>query len=598
MIPRLTIAILLLSLASWAQVTLHPTDNVPKVVSSKPAGTTFVFSPGTYRLSQSIIAKDNDRFIGQTPCAPPATPCPAIISGGVVIGASATFDGTNYAVPKQTQQGGRGVPRNCDDGWLACFYPEDLFFDGTPYRHLDSPSLPNIGAGEWWFDYANHVIYFHDNPSGHTLETSVLNTAFAGPANNVTVQYLTVEEFADMYPNGAIGAFQGNNTLTQGANWIVRECEVLLNHGYGVRVEYRISILNNYIHDNGQQGIGGGVTPNPTEPVNSGILIQGNTISHNDYAHFNPGFGSGGVKVGATSGMILRGNTIQHNEGSGIHFDVDSGNELVDGNLITDNSDGSGVEQEIGSRASTFRNNIVLRNGAHTNSNNWAYQIAVRASSDVTAYCNVMEVPPGQGIGGWGVMAGNRGSNHYPPYQYRTTFGNYFHHNTVIWDAGANGEVGFRQNDPGTQPDLFAKNPPPDYNSYHLPDPSGPHFVYDNNNSHSNRPKSFSSHQGSRADIHGTVDSNYTSGFPSVLITSPADQSSVAGPVTISATASDKSGIKKVEFYVDWQLQGTLTSSPYDFSWANGTSGAHTVAAMAYSNAGIRTCYAVTLNEQ
>ena len=177
-------------------------------------------------------------------------------------------------------------------------------------------------------------------------------------------------------------------------------------------------------------------------------------------------------------------------------------------------------------------------------------------------------------------------------------FGNYFHHNTVIWDAGANGEVGFRHNDPANQPDFFAKNPPPDYNSYHLPDPSGAHFVYDKNNSRSNRPKSFSSYQGSRADVHSTVDSNYTSGFPTVAITSPADQSSVANPVTIAATASDRSGIKKMEFYVDWQLQGTVTSSPYEFSWTNGTTGAHTVAAMAYSNAGVRTCYAVTLNEQ
>ena len=206
MIPRLMIAFLLLSLAGWAQVTLHPTDNVPKIVSSKPPGTTFVFTPGTYRLSQSIIPKDNDQFVGQTSCDPPATSCPAIITGGVVIGPSAKFDGTNYAVAKQTQQGPRGVTtRNCDPGWLACIDPEDLFFDGKPYRHLDSPTLPAIGAGEWWFDYTNHVIYFHDDPSGHTVETSVLNNAFGGPANNVVIQHLTVEEFASMYPVGAIG---------------------------------------------------------------------------------------------------------------------------------------------------------------------------------------------------------------------------------------------------------------------------------------------------------------------------------------------------------------------------------------------------------
>jgi leucyl aminopeptidase len=63
------------------------------------------------------------------------------------------------------------------------------------------------------------------------------------------------------------------------------------------------------------------------------------------------------------------------------------------------------------------------------------------------------------------------------------------------------------------------------------------------------------------------------------------------------ATASDASGINKVEFYVDWNLQATIKDPPYDFNWTNGTSGSHTVAAMAYSKAGIRACYAVTLTE-
>src|SRR3982074_2985315 len=88
----------LLSIVSWAQVTLHPTDNVPKIVTSKPAGTNFIFSPGTYRLSQPIIPKDNDKFTGETSCTPPTTPCTAIITGGVLIGPSAKFDGTNYSV--------------------------------------------------------------------------------------------------------------------------------------------------------------------------------------------------------------------------------------------------------------------------------------------------------------------------------------------------------------------------------------------------------------------------------------------------------------------------------------------------------------------
>jgi hypothetical protein len=602
MIPRLLLISLLFVSVASAQVTLHPGDNVAKIVSSKPPGTTFIFAPGMYRLSESIVPKDNDKFIGEASCAPPASGCPAIISGGIAIGSLATPEGGNYAVAKQMQHNGRGNPRDCDTGWEGCMYPEDLFFDGVPYKHLDSPSMPSIGPGEWWFDYANHVIYFHDDPSGHSVETSVLLTAFEGNANNITIQYLTVEEFADMYPFAGVGIGHGRNSLNQGANWTIENSEVKLNHGFGVRANYRAQILNNYIHDNGEVGIGGGIgTPAvpSLESMDSGILIQGNTIDHNDYAHFNPGFGAGGFKVGATSGIVIRGNTFRHNEGSAIHFDVDSGNELVDGNLITDNTDGDALGQEIGNGVSTFRNNIVLRNGGQVNNRGWSYQIGVRASTGVNVYCNVMEVPASQGgVGAWVVGAAKRGYSQYPGQRYWATTGNSVHHNTIIFDDGARGEAGFLQNDPENQPDFFANNAPPDYNSYHLstglPDP----FVYDNNNSRSNKHKSLGAQQSSHAEVHSTADKNNKSGFPEVSITSPSDQSSVSSPVTISANASDNSGIRKVEFYVDWKLETTLTSSPYDFNWSDGTPGSHIVAAMAYSNAGIRACYAVTLNEQ
>jgi parallel beta-helix repeat protein len=294
----------------------------------------------------------------------------------------------------------------------------------------------------------------------------------------------------------------------------------------------------------------------------------------------------------------VRGNTIQNNEGSGIHFDDDSGNEFVDGNTITDNSDADGLEQEIGGGISTFRNNVVLRNGAQLNGHNSAYQIAVRVSAGVQIYCNLLGIPSGHGVNGWGIGTSNRGSSPFPPYQYRATTGNSFHHNTVIWDSDANGEVGFRHNDPANQPNFFANNTPPDYNTYHLPSASAAHFVYDNDNTRSNKLKTFRNYQASRAEVHSTVDTNYTSGYPEVSIPSPSDQSLVSSPVTVTAAASDKSGIREVKFYVDWDLQKTVTSPPYDFNWTNGTTGPHTVAAMAYSNAGIRNCYAVTLNEQ
>jgi hypothetical protein len=597
-----------LSLCYSATVDIHPGQDIPTIVAENPSGTIFVIYPGTYRLTKAIIPKAGDSFIGETACAPPKTSCPAIISGSRVIGPLATFNGTNYEVTNQTQQGQVATPIGkeilCDSLWQGCVYPEDLFFDGVPYQHLKSSTLPTIGSKQWWFDYPNHTIYFHDNPSGHTVETSVVQNAFGGNANNVTIKYLTVKEFAALYPDGAIGVSQGSRALTDGTHWTVANCEILLNHGWGVRVGYKISILNNYIHNNGQAAIGGGlglVSVPATQSANSGILIQGNLITYNDFAHFNPDFGAGGIKTGATSGITIRANTISHNEGAAVHFDDNSSSELLDGNTITENTDSDGVDQEMGVGTSIFRNNYVARNGTHVNDNYSTGQLASHASTGVDAYCNVIEIQPGRGVNGWMLGASNRGYSKYPPYGYLVTTGSAFHHNTLIWDEGATGASGYWQDDSAHQPMFFQNNARPDYNDYHLASTS-PIFVYDHNDTQKNSRKSFPEYQSAEGDIHGRYDMNNHSGFPTVVITSPLDRSSFSTALRVTATAADKSGINRMELYVDWVLKQTLAGSPFTFDLdsmvAPLTRGSHTLTAMAYSNAGIRNCYAITLNKQ
>ncbi len=72
---------------------------------------------------------------------------------------------------------------------------------------------------------------------------------------------------------------------------------------------------------------------------------------------------------------------------------------------------------------------------------------------------------------------------------------------------------------------------------------------------------------------------------PSVVLTEPGAGSTVNGTVTLLATASDASGVSRVEFYVDGTLLGTDTTAPFYSStwdtlpWANGS---HTLTARAY----------------
>jgi parallel beta-helix repeat protein len=599
-----TISLFLLVFCSAAlcyssSVNIHPGQNIPEIVAQNPPGTTFIIYPGMYRLTAHIVPKAGDSFIGQTACAPPKTACPAILSGSRVIGPLAKFDGTNYEVTGQTQQGLAGlVPsQTCQPGYYACVHPEDVFFDGVPYQHVAASSLPAIGPKQFWFDYANHIIYFHDNPNGHTVETSVLDTAFDSTANDVTIQYLTVEEFANPLQDGGIEPVWGGTNPSTSLNWVIKNCELWGNHSSGIRIGWGVKIYGNYIHDNGAVGIGGGT--NSMSP--SGVVVQGNTVNNNNYANVLGAWGAGGIKFGYTANAVVRGNTVSNNGGTGIHFDSSSASPLIDGNVVTDNAGGAGVAYEISLNSATIRNNVLLRNAIPYGEPISTANVGSYDSTGVKMYCNQIEIPAISGSGaanGYTIVASNRGYNARPPYQFLTSTKNTFHHNTVTWDEGAKGNIGYIQVDAANQPNFFADNAVPDYNTYHLSSLSLDNFIYDNNNSQRNQRKTFSAYQASGADVHGSADTNYTSGFPTVAITSPADQSTVTNSVTLQASASDNSGINRVEFMVDWNVVATVTGTPYTYTWSNGTTGTHTLAAMAYANSGINACFAITLKHQ
>lgn len=602
---RSRILALLLALPTWAAtVNVNNTMNIPSVVASNAAGTTFVLAAGTYRLSAQIVPLAGDTFQGPS-CNPITTPgsCTAILKGSIDISSSWSHNANGYyEVTGMTAHGAQFTDLDCDTNWPptspqlgnACTLPEDLFYDGVPKYRVTGSTLPTLQPGTWWFDYTNQIVWSYDNPSGHTTELSVLNNAFGGSANNVTIQYLTIAQFAnDNSIAQSVGVTQGANVESQATGWTVENCELWGSHATSIRLLWQEQILNNYIHNNGISGIGGGtdVAPGGAE---AGIVIQGNTITYSNYTHVTTGNNGGAIRFGETSGITIRGNTITNNMGNCIHFDDDSGDGLVDGNICQNNTDAISILEEISVAPVGWvvRNNQILGDGSHVYENNQTASIATLDSSGMNAYCNVATVASGvnEGIS---YSASNRGI---------VAQNNNFHHNTVIWNSGATAWVGAYQSYAAGNPSFFTLNGPPDYNTYHLANAGTvTDFVYDNNNSQDNTRSTFSSYQSNGADVHGTADTTYTSGYPTVQITSPTDQSTV-GNTTIQASASDSSGIAKVEFYVTpgttgtaWNLVSTVTSSPYQYSWSPSTNGVYTVAAMAYSNAGVRACWAETL---
>ena len=81
---------------------------------------------------------------------------------------------------------------------------------------------------------------------------------------------------------------------------------------------------------------------------------------------------------------------------------------------------------------------------------------------------------------------------------------------------------------------------------------------------------------------------------PAVSITAPGPGAQVSGTVTVSALASDNSGVVRVEFLVDGSLRATDTAAPYTFTWNTvpETPGNHTLSAVAYDAASLSTASA------
>jgi Bacterial Ig domain len=574
-----------------ATVNILPGEDIPNVVNSHPPGTTFVFYPGLYRLKTPIVAKNGDSFIGETACAPPTTPCTAILSGAKLL-TSFKRSGLFYYAADQRQQGQVTITvTKCQPelpgyrkAYPGCIYPEDLYFDDMPLVHVTA--LTDVGPGKWFFDYDSHTIFFYDNPAGHTVETSVLPSAFApGPANNVTIKDLTVEKFAAPILKAAIAGTTGTGSLTTGANWVVQNNEIRLNHGDGVNINFGWRILNNYIHTNGNLGIGGGLG-NTT--VQSRVLIQGNEVAFNNYAHVKPNYQGGGVKTARTRGAIFRANYSHDNEGSGFHSDDGTYEDLYDNNISAHNTD-QGIEHEI-SYNGTFRNNHLMGNGyIYPTGTHWLYgaNLLSSTSQNDEAYCNTAKISV-QGGNGIDIVGQRRESSGYNTISQN----NYFHHNTVVFE-GASGWTGDARD---SSTDICCTNFHSnrfDYNAYHLPSLSRKAFFWWVNGS-----STFRQFQSAGQDAHGSADRNYTGSVPSVLITSLSDMSKVSGVVEVRGNAQDD--INKVELYVDWNLREATSTSSFNFAWNTNrvSTGNHTVAAMAYNSEGMRGCYAVSLQVQ
>jgi hypothetical protein len=361
-------------------VLIGPGMDIQAAVDTHPPGSTYFLSAGLYRLQQ-IVPKDGDHFIGALN---------ARLNGARLLTGATRLDGP-YVFDNLTPDPHVVRWGYCEAEFPRCDRPQALFFDDHPLRAVDR--LSDVQPGTWFFDYDAKRVYVADNPEGHKVELTDRPFAFGGNAKNVQIENLIVEKYASADQHGAI------NDAGGGTGWMIVRNEVRQNYGYGITLASGHRAIDNYVHDNGEIGIGGGQS--------SDILVQGNEIAFNVWNGTACKWECGGAKWGAVSDMVVRGNYVHDNAGDGLWTDESCKHVVYEDNRIENNA-GAGISHEI-SFAAVIRNNVLRSNGSGKFRWGWDSQIQVQNSSDTEVYGNVIELDPARGGNGITVIQQNRG---------------------------------------------------------------------------------------------------------------------------------------------------------------------------------------------
>jgi len=528
-----------------ATVTISPGANLQTVVDANPAGTTFVLTPGIYRM-QSVTAKNGDTFVGQSG---------AVLNGSQLLTSfwQEEIGGITYWVTYGPTQPGLLVSE-CDDYFPMCQYPENLYIDSTPL--LRASSLLTVTSNTCFYDYAAGRIYFLQDPTGHIVESSSLPFAFGQGPSDITIKGLIVEKYATPGQRTAIG------DQFAGTNWTVENCEVRLNHAEGVRVANGGQALNNYIHDNGQLGLA-------VMQTTTAVLVENNELARNNWAGFRITFEAAGAKFGYVTGLTAVGNYVHDNQSVGIWCDGGCESGVFENNLVENNAY-HGIQYEI-SHAWTIQNNVLVNNGQGTWWGEWwgGSGIDIDESDHVTISGNfvagnyraiVLTMSPRPGVNG-----GDTDPD----------LNNDYVHNNIIVTGGVNGLTGLYQT---MNNDAYytTKNNRFEDNTYCMPASSRGYYWWMND--YATTPV----WKGYGEDVDGKW------ACPGVYLSSPTSGSVLAGKVPVTAAAADVASVTKVVFSLDGALVTTITTSPYTYSWetTSTANGAHTVKAEAYNSAG------------
>ena len=208
-----------------------------------------------------------------------------------------------------------------------------------------------------------------------------LATAFSGGASNVTLDSITVQNYASGRQGAAI------QPESHASGWLVRNVSALHNAWAGLLGADGMRILGGHYNDNDQLGIGGNEA---TGMVLDGLDADPNTIDGPELAgnhtlHASCLWEGGGMKWDVGQ-VTIRNAYVHDNDCRGLWADMNAHDALIENNVV-DHNRTEGIAYEI-SHGAVIRGNQVYGNGYAADGWYWDGGITIAASFDVDIYGN------------------------------------------------------------------------------------------------------------------------------------------------------------------------------------------------------------------
>ena len=305
---------------------------------------------------------------GGWPSAPPAPMCGnAVLNGG----------------PTAAPAGAITVPAGNNSG---------VNFNQASKTFWFAPGVHTLGTGQYaQIEPGSGSTYI--GAPGAVLDGQNSNLyAFTQHATNVTVKYLTIQNFGKPGDNNNEGVVNHDG----GHGWIIEFNTVKNNAGAGVFIGSGDKVSNNCLTSNGQYGFSAYEDAGVTD-----VVLDHNEISYNNTDNWEAkidGCGcTGGGKFWSTQNATITNNYVHHNKSVGIWADNNNAGFLIAGNWISDNDD-VGIAYETSYNAS-IKANVLLHNALVAGPNNPSFPTAAIYLSEsgadsrvATAYNQTLDV--------------------------------------------------------------------------------------------------------------------------------------------------------------------------------------------------------------